>query len=148
MRTVLVTVVAIALLTPANVSSGSCYCGDTSLRPELLESSTVFAGRVASIDTLGMGAMFSVHFDVTDVWSGSLEREKSVFTYHNMFCGYSFQVGMSYIVVASIDERHGLKTGLCSGTRIVYDASEFYAVLGEPRQRYELHADEVPEKDH
>ena len=138
MKFVSITILILLSLLSADTALPCCYCGDTRLDRDLLESSTVFAGTVSSIDTLGMGAaMFSVNFEVTDVWSGLIKRQTSVFTYTNMFCGYTFRVGGSYIVVASTDEHHGLKTGMCSGTQFVKEPREFYSVLGEPSQRYE-----------
>lgn len=103
----------------------ACSCATSPELEEQLDGrSTVFAGKVSSIDTVsrGDGLVSSadpviVTFEVSKVWKGSLEKETVVRTVRDeASCGYTFSLGNSYLVFA--DEEDGvIRTGLCSGTQ-------------------------------
>jgi hypothetical protein len=102
----------------------------------LAEATAVFAGTVINIEVED-GEIFSsadpvaVTFEVATVWKGPVQQTLLVTTARDSAsCGYSFEVGQSYLVYA-YDAEDALQTGLCSRTTDLSSASDDLAVLGE-----------------
>ncbi|HET9224857.1 MAG TPA: hypothetical protein VFO07_20255 [Roseiflexaceae bacterium] len=132
-------------LRPCSVFACSCAPPGTPLQ-ELNRSGAVFAGKVVAIDApSGMPILISsfpfidflsssaepvsVTFDVLDVWKGPPQRRLVVTTPRDSAsCGYSFQMGETYLVYAS-EQDGGLTTYLCSRTNSINQARSDLAAL-------------------
>jgi hypothetical protein len=69
------------------------------------------------------------------VWKGQLAREVIINTPDNSAaCGYSFEVGKSYLVFAHSLEGKTLATRLCSGNRPLETNSEELKILGKSKK--------------
>jgi hypothetical protein len=133
-------------LQPCAVFACSCLQPGTPIA-ELNRSDAVFAGTVVAIDgpsglpTLTTSFPFiafqnssadpvSVTFDVSDVWKGPAYRQISLVTPRDSAsCGYSFQIGETYLVYAT-NQGAELTTNLCSRTNSISQAQSDLAALG------------------
>ncbi len=83
-----------------------------------------FAGPVNSQDAV------QVAFQVSTVWKGPVQNSLAVTTaFGGASCDYEFSEGQSYLVYAGGSENH-LRVSLCTRTRLVSDAGEDLATLG------------------
>lgn len=83
-----------------------------------------FAGPVDSQDAV------QVAFQVSTVWKGPVQNSLVVTTaISGASCGYEFSEGQRYFVYAGGSENH-LRVSLCTRTRLVSDAGEDLATLG------------------
>jgi hypothetical protein len=84
----------------------------------------VFVGHVVSIDSSGMGGRF-VQLAVVEAFRGFQLSQVTVVTgYSGADCGYSFQMGESYVVYAHRTTTGQLGTSICSRTRPLAEATE------------------------
>lgn len=124
---VVVTVVALALHTPAE----ACSC----LRPEgpseeLAKFDAVFEGKVVSIGDEGMNRR--VELAVARAWKGIESPTVTVTTANNSAaCGFAFAEGESYLLYADALEG-ALHVNICSRSRDIAGAGEDLAALGAP----------------
>jgi hypothetical protein len=69
------------------------------------------------------------------VWKGQLTKEVIINTPDNSAaCGYSFEMGKSYLVFAHGTKGKILRTGLCSGNRPLETAGEELRILGKGKK--------------
>ncbi|MGH2544037.1 MAG: hypothetical protein ACRDIB_14645 [Ardenticatenaceae bacterium] len=117
--------------------SFACSCAE-SFPPELAagEAAAVFAGHVTHIPSPPAGGVISsadlipITFEVTQVWKGPADPVLTVRTERNdSSCGYSFREGEAYIVYARLSNGL-LRTGACTRTALLADATEDLAALG------------------
>lgn len=117
----------------------ACSCAELPSMEEQLERKTaVFAGEVQSV-TQPVSSFLSSSADpvkaviqVKQVWKGDVAQKVAVYTaLSSESCGYEgFTAGKEYIVFAYEDSGH-LATGLCEGTKLLSEAQEELAWLGE-----------------
>lgn len=92
------------------------------------ESTAVFTGRVASVETVEHNK--KVHFDVERAWKGVTETTATVSTgIDSGACGYDFEEGREYLVYA-YGSNELLGSGICTRTQPVMDAYVDLAALG------------------
>lgn len=101
----------------------------------LLKADAVFLGKAVKVTgqagPQGQGEV-SVHFEVDRFWKGAVPRQLDLGTAaHDAHCGYGFRQGETYLVYAYADPLGGLRTTLCSRTRLESDADEDFAALGD-----------------
>lgn len=102
------------------------------VRDELKRSNAVFSGKVLSI-TYDDGALV-VKFSVLRTWKHVKAAEVTVRTPPNdSMCGYTFEVGQTYLVYAGSVIEGELWTNHCTRTKNIRDASEDIRALGQGR---------------
>ena len=106
----------------------------------LAQSHAVFVGKVTKIDG-GEGRSVSVTLEATTTWKGVAEKNVVVQTASDSAaCGFTFEVGKSYLVYAYLTGEEGAKdralaTNICTRTHLVDDrAKEDIAELGPPEK--------------
>jgi hypothetical protein len=121
---------ALILLGAANAAL-ACSCAPPPPPQDALkQSSAVFTGTVIDVTTSGVNHV--VRLRVESSWKGAKCGEVTVLTAsEDAACGYSFQVGQSYLVYA-VKEQGKLSTNLCSRTKPTSDAGEDLTALGKP----------------
>lgn len=103
-------------------SAHACSCGEPSIQTRFENASTVFMGSVTKKDDQGGN-----WFRVEKVWKGDLSEPYVVGGYFGM-CGTEFEYDQSYIVYTY--QHDGIeRTDLCSGNKLVADASKEVQVL-------------------
>ncbi len=122
------------LLNVSAVHACSCVPPGTPAE-ELKKSTAVFAGKVIGIEAprlvVSSANPVKVTFEVSKVWKGPSSKNVVITTALNeASCGYSFKEGREYIVYAHGKENE-LSTGICSRTKLLSDAREELAELGE-----------------
>jgi hypothetical protein len=96
----------------------------------LKQSNAVFTGTVIGVTTSGNDHV--VRLRVESSWKGAKCGEATVVTAsEDAACGYTFQVGQSYLVYA-VKEQGKLSTNLCSRTKPTSEATEDLTALGKP----------------
>lgn len=124
--------------------ANACSCLPTTPQQSLSNSQAVFAGRVIDViqpnpvetqnsrrRQTSSSEEIKVIFEVSKVWKGRRKPQLIVMTSNSSAsCGYSFQKGQEYLVYAS-SQASRLTTGLCSGTKLLSEASTDLAVLGQ-----------------
>ena len=92
-------------------------------------SVAIFEARVASIDTAD--GQRHVHMDVVQTWVEAGHEHVVVVTAETeAACGFTFEVGQSYLVYASDLEGDAYRVSLCSRTRLMANADDDRALLG------------------
>jgi len=101
---------------------------------EKRRSTAVFSGKVLSINS-SRNAYLAVRFKVERTWKHADSVEITVFTTaSDSECGYSFEVGQTYLVYASAPIAGELWTNHCTRTgRIAIDVAEDLRILGRGR---------------
>jgi hypothetical protein len=132
------------LFTQRNVSACSCVDIPQTLEQEikgrLKASKAVFSGEILKINETSQrrdvtGLDVTVKIRLKEVWKGQLTKEVIITTPDNSAaCGYSFQVGKSYLVFADTTKGKILGTGLCSGNRRLETATEELKILGKGKK--------------
>ena len=110
------------------------------IKGRLKASKAVFAGEILKISETSQRPdvtrpEVAVKIRLKEVWKGQLTKEVIINTPDNSAaCGYSFEVGKSYLVFA--DSRKGkiFSTGLCSGNRLLETATEELKILGKGKK--------------
>lgn len=129
---VLLGVGALLVSTPAL----ACKCMVPPVASAREDASELFEGRVLAIDDI-VGASPAtngekrVTLSVVRTWKG-LDNEESVVVYTNgssAACGYTFALGVSYLIYAR-DHEGRITVSNCSRTKPIADSSEDLAVLG------------------
>ena len=127
-----VTLAALLLGLASAEAALACTCAQSPAAPEALASSdAVFTGTVLSIDTTQTGRQ--VRLRVEGSWKGAKCGEVTIVTaLDEAACGYSFQVGTSYLVYANRTQGK-LSTNICSRTQPTAQANEDFAAIGQPK---------------
>ncbi|OMF37045.1 hypothetical protein BK133_07500 [Paenibacillus sp. FSL H8-0548] len=94
----------------------ACSCMDASVESRFQDSSVIFTGALVSKDTEGGNT-----FKVDKLWKGKLS-EGYVFSGFFGMCGTEFELGSEYLVYTYNHEGNE-KTGLCSGNKLISEAS-------------------------
>lgn len=130
----------LAFLILGQSSAQACSCptvGSTELelKWKLKELQAVFSGEVLEINKIPQSRDVSVKINVETVWKGLVLREVTINTPESSgACGYPFEVGKSYLVFASLDDKVNLTTGLCLRNKPVDEASEELKILGKGKK--------------
>ena len=109
------------------VPSLACTCGKADQTKSYVASSTIFSGKVTSLDKdkSGQWQLAKVQSDHVYKGAGANFVRTAIF---ESSCGYTFQVGQSYLIWAT--ENGGqLSTGLCSLTKPLLQAETDIAWL-------------------
>ena len=123
----------VALFVPTLSSACSCY----HVPPEQAfeQSSAVFTGRVVGVTEVQQDGypLYAVVFQWHAYWKGELNGQVVVFTStSSAACGYSFEVGVTYLVYAYGD--HSVySTDLCTRTSPMYEGLIEREGLGDPK---------------
>ena len=113
----------------------ACSCMQQSVAEGVQGADAVFEAQVRSVALDGPSpmALRRAMLEVRRVWKGEVQPSIEIGTASNSAaCGFSFSEGDSYLVYARQTDR-GLRTGLCSRTKLITNASEDLAELGEGR---------------
>jgi hypothetical protein len=102
-------------------SAGACTCvGQNISCIQTTLPDAVFTGRVVSAAKGPVSTKYT--FQVTADFRGASARNVEVVSLNfSASCGYSFSIGVEYLVFASLRDG-GLKTGACDGNKPVQDA--------------------------
>lgn len=107
----------------------ACTCAERSFEELAAGADAIFEARVASIEP-GTDGMLRIGLDVVQTWREANTEHVEVLTQAlSSACGYTFEVGRSYLVLASRREDR-LVVSLCGGTRPMEDASDERVALG------------------
>lgn len=136
----LVMLVVLALIT--ETSTFACSCDVYPFEREFEVTDQIFSGTVVSISEPVVRTrhgfqiyFYDVEFEVSRFWKGAVSRSFTVETnVEGSACGYSFEVGDTYLVYAidaEEDEDRPPATSICRRTQTLGDAQEDLAKLGE-----------------
>lgn len=147
MRYVILTILALLLLSDA---ASACSCivpGEFDAAAQLAENDAVFAGKVTRVEelskrqqvgekTLLLDRQFRVTFQVKRLWKGRATRANSITIItqgDSAACGYNFEKDREYLVFA-MKENDVLNVSLCSETAQLEKGESKVKALGRPRQ--------------
>jgi len=136
-RLVLLSVTALFVIGSAQGVANACQC-QPEIDPavEYAQVDAVFKGIVISITPASSPEWLDVLVAVTGYWKGAVVPLMHVYTGEfDGSCGYDFQVGLEYLIYAvdSVDECcEGVFTSICNRTRLLANAGEDLAFLGDP----------------
>ncbi len=124
-------------LISVNIAS-ACSCAQNPLPTGALQDSTaVFAGKVTNIEVpsglviISSADPVKVTFEVSKLWKGQSYKTLVVTTSRDgASCGYSFKEDEEYVVY-TYGEENKLSTNICSRTKLLSNAQEDLAALGE-----------------
>lgn len=130
--------IAISIAVSAFVVRGpaawSCSCATATIQEQFRNSSVVFAGLAATVESSDRGVVAS--FAVDDVFKGTVGQNVAIATQAGQAaCGVPFIAGQRYAVFARA-EAQTLSTDLCSGT--TQDARAVAKAGYLPRVRYSV----------
>ncbi len=114
----------------------ACSCMPPPAPPQALaKADAVFFGKAVKVvgqaGPHGQGEV-TVSFEVERFWKGNVQKNLDLGTAaHGALCGYAFRQGENYLVYAYTDPLGGLRTTLCSRTRLEADADEDFNALGD-----------------
>lgn len=110
-----------------SVSSFSCTCGKADQAKSFTAATTIFSGKITALDKdkSGQWLLAKVQPDRLFKGAGATVVRTAIF---ETSCGYSFQVGQSYLIWAA-DNAGQLSTGLCSLTKPLAQAEADLAWL-------------------
>jgi hypothetical protein len=109
--------------------AAACSCMEQGFDAARAGAVAIFEARVASIEVVD--GTRHVHVDVVQTWLAAEHEHVEIVTADNeAACGYSFEVGRSYLVYASSVEGEAYRVSLCSRTRRMEDADDDRALLG------------------
>lgn len=130
MKRVLFAIAAVSAVSLGAIPSArACSCAERSFEELAAAADAIFEARVGSIEPGEAGAL-RVRLDVVQTWRDADSEQVEVRTAASpATCGYSFEIGRSYLVLASRSE-DGLRVSLCGGTRPMEDASDERLSLG------------------
>jgi len=136
MRYKLAVAIVAGLALCSGVPGSAQVCDCPAPRPvadELAASAAVFSGRVLAIDVVGTGDLaLRVLFERYDCWKGAPDPQVQVYTARTV-CGYRFQLGVQYLVYATLEPPNVLLTiDLCTRTGFLVRAGADLAALGTP----------------
>lgn len=137
-RWCLLAVLVVVALSP---EARACKCAQLSVAERVSSAVAIFEGRVrdrqeiaADADFGAVGARYD--FDVTRVWKGRAAERRSITTgLSSASCGISYDVGKTYLVVASGSDEE-LLTDTCNGLPPWDDGAAFLQALGAPRAEF------------
>jgi hypothetical protein len=125
---------SVAVLTPGSVSACSCT-NNLTLQEEVGYATSVFSGRVLSVQSAGDGYNIIATLEPIARWKGPVGASVAVVTPDNHgTCGFEFAVGVEYLVIASQTLFEGNMmpfTHLCSRTGLL-ENNPFVPQLGPP----------------
>jgi MYXO-CTERM domain-containing protein len=124
----LLVLTALPWLTPT--TARACSCLEQPFETAHESAVAIFEGRAASIAPADDGRLL-VTFDVVQTWRAANHEHVEVLTASNgAACGYTFEVGTSYLVYAASAEGERYVVSLCSRTARMADADGDRALLG------------------
>ena len=121
-------------------NSFACSCAVAAPLPSLRkqvsgarkESKAVFSGKVVEVNRNAQSQFITVKFKVENSWKGNITQEVSITTgLGSGDCGYSFEVGKSYLVYAYGSNENSLQTNICQRTGSLTDSSKDIKMLGK-----------------
>lgn len=123
------------LIGPKAVQACSCVA-KLEISDSLNKADTVFAGKALSVKEKGFSLLkqtdnpIEVTFEVKEVWKGHVTQQLTVYSaMSSVSCGYTFEQGQDYLVFANANDGK-LKTGICSRTATLAQASNDLMALG------------------
>ena len=130
MQRVLLVIAVVSAVTSGGVPVAlACSCAERSFEELAADAHAIFEARVAAIEPTDGGAL-RAQLEVVQTWRGASSEHVEIRTAGSpAACGYPFEVGRSYLVLASRSEG-GLVVSLCGGTRPMEDASDERLSLG------------------
>ena len=145
-KIIILTLTFFGLLLLPQIDVFACSCVDIpqtleqEIKGRLKDSKAVFSGEILKIsetsqtrDVIGLDV--TVKIRLKEIWKGQLTKEVIIKTPDNSAaCGYSFEVGKSYLVFAHSRKGKILATGLCSGNRLLETATEELKILGKGKK--------------
>ena len=109
--------------------AAACSCAEQPFEMAHASAAAIFEGRVTSIETVD--GTSRVRLDVVQTWRAAEHEHVEVVTAPNeAACGYTFEIGRSYLVYASSAEGDAYRVSLCSRTRRMEDADDDRSLLG------------------
>jgi Tissue inhibitor of metalloproteinase len=99
----------------------ACSCAPPSqtTNDDFQKATTVFTGKVLSVQRKEGAPTVTVKLAVQRYWKGKVSNEIKITTASNSAaCGFNFEVGKDYLVYAT-DNNGKLSTGLCSRTAAI-----------------------------
>ena len=145
-KIIILTLTFFGLLLLTQINVFACSCGnipqtlEQEIKGRLKASKAVFSGEILKISETSQrqdvtGLNVTVKIRLKEVWKGQLTKEVIINTPDNSAaCGYSFEVGKSYLVFAHSRKGKILATGLCSGNRALETATEELKILGKGKK--------------
>jgi hypothetical protein len=102
----------------------------------LRSADAVFVGRVIEQSETGLTTFY-----VAAVWKGKLDKTTKLrtldvegdFTIYST-CDYQFVLNEEYLIYAYYNDKHELKTGICTRTRSIFEAGDDFDVLGKGKR--------------
>ena len=132
----LIIALAAGILMLAN-QAYACSCdGERTVKEQLRSADAVFVGRVIEQSKTGLTT-----FHVAAVWKGNtgktaklrtLEVQKDFIIYST--CDYQFVLNEEYLVYAYYNDKHELKTSICTRTTSLFEAGDDFDVLGKVKR--------------
>ena len=136
------TFIVAALLVFTQATAFACSCieipepYEQKVKSKLNDAKAVFSGKVIEINDKPQSFEVFVKIKVERLWKGNVSKEVIITTENNsgVFCGYSFEVGKSYLIYARGSDESNLTTGLCLGNLQLQKAAEELKILGEGKK--------------
>jgi MYXO-CTERM domain-containing protein len=112
--------------------AAACTCAETPFEAQRESAVAIFEARVTAIDVDTEHGASRVQLSVVQTWREAEHEHVTVVTASmESACGFSFEVGRSYLVYASSIEADGAyRVSLCSRTRPMESADDDRALLG------------------
>jgi len=122
-------VLAALVLASSPAPALACSCAEQSFEMAEHGAVAIFEARVAAIETVGDAS--HVRMDVAQTWRAAEHEHVLVVTASSeAACGFTFEIGRSYLVYASGLEGDAYRVSLCSRTRRMEDADDDRGLLG------------------
>ena len=139
--------IMIPLFLFASNSANGCTCDlpplDKSAKQQVIEArhkaKAVLMGRVLNVDSPDELFYRKVTVEVYSAWKGSRTEKITIFTGRGGNCGYTFEVGATYLIYAYQYNGSSLGTNICQRTKKVDDASVDLRYLGKPEFKARVH---------
>ena len=134
--TIFVVVIGILIVSQQNIFACSCelppdkVSKSTQIKKAKKESSAVFTGKVLSVTKLDKFNL-AVKMEVKTKWKGIKETEVTIFTGRgDGDCGFSFEVGETYLIYAYKKNGGKLGTSMCQRTALLSHSQDEIKMLG------------------
>lgn len=114
----------------------ACSCAPIDIIEQIRAHDLIFSGTVSHIQkpigfVVSSADEMKVTMQVDQQWKGNVSFETIIFTAQSsVSCGYPFVMNESYLVYATQHDGK-VRTGLCTATKLLTDASEDLQHLGE-----------------
>jgi len=108
----------------------ACDCEIASPTKAKENATFVFSGKVIEINGNWMSGGMKIGFLVAKSWKKECPQYIIINTPFHRNCGLDFEMNKEYLVY--VNKKYNTpKTDTCSGTRVLADANEYLATLGE-----------------